>query len=344
MLNTEEIHELIALKQEGNYWDFKKQWYVENHEEDLLHDIICMANNLANRDAYIIIGVDEEHGYCVNDISTDPYRKNTQKIIDFLGNKKFAGDKRPIVTVEYVYYEHNQIDVIIIHNSTDTPYYLKERFRRLQAGNIYTRIQDTNTPVDCTADDYQAEYLWRKRFGMLLSPLDKMKLLLRKKEQWIDSPVYDNVKYYKFSPEYTIQYSYEDPENRDGYEFYFLNQTDHSPSWTTIELKYHQTVLDVYTGIFLDGGRHFSSVPEWDIVRLDCNMQRKVMYVYWIADSLNYIIHDFYYNSQNQEAVWSNQRLMDNVLLFSSDEEHEQFNQFVSIYWDYYGSIIFGVG
>ena len=53
-LQKEEILELISLKQEGAYWDFKKEWYEEGKQPDLLHDIICMSNNLENRDAYII--------------------------------------------------------------------------------------------------------------------------------------------------------------------------------------------------------------------------------------------------------------------------------------------------
>ncbi|MFR9257126.1 MAG: helix-turn-helix domain-containing protein, partial [Merdibacter sp.] len=52
-----EILDLISLKTEGEYWDFKGKWHDNN--ADLLHDIICMANNLANRDAYLIIGVSD---------------------------------------------------------------------------------------------------------------------------------------------------------------------------------------------------------------------------------------------------------------------------------------------
>ena len=47
-LQKEEILELISLKQEGAYWDFKKEWYEEGKQPDLLHDIICMSNNLEN--------------------------------------------------------------------------------------------------------------------------------------------------------------------------------------------------------------------------------------------------------------------------------------------------------
>jgi len=51
------------MHQEGPYWDYKKEWYGKEKEVDQLIDIICMANNLSNRDAYIIIGIDEEKNY-----------------------------------------------------------------------------------------------------------------------------------------------------------------------------------------------------------------------------------------------------------------------------------------
>jgi predicted HTH transcriptional regulator len=70
-----QIIELISLKQEGPYWDFKKEWYLKEKDSDLLHDIICMANNLENRDAYIIIGVDEENSYSLIECTEDINRK-----------------------------------------------------------------------------------------------------------------------------------------------------------------------------------------------------------------------------------------------------------------------------
>ena len=79
-----EIKTLIALRQEGAYWDFKREWYGEKHKGDLLKDIICMANNLANRDAYIIIGVDEEQDYSIRDVCDDPNRRNTQMMVGIL--------------------------------------------------------------------------------------------------------------------------------------------------------------------------------------------------------------------------------------------------------------------
>ena len=65
----DKIAELIFLKQEGEYWDFKKEWHSNN--ADLLHDIICMSNNLTTEDGLIIIGIDESNNYSIVDISSD---------------------------------------------------------------------------------------------------------------------------------------------------------------------------------------------------------------------------------------------------------------------------------
>lgn len=125
---TGEIESLVAMHQEGSYWDFKREWYGDNKDGDMLMDIICMANNLVNRDAYIIIGVDEESDYAILDVTQDTNRRNTQMLTDFIRGKKFAGDFRPVVTVEQVQLEDGLIDVIVVHNSTNTPYFLNVNF------------------------------------------------------------------------------------------------------------------------------------------------------------------------------------------------------------------------
>ena len=136
-------------------------------------------NNLVDRDAYIIIGVNEECDYAIHDVSQDANRRNTQMLTDFIRGKKFAGDFRPVVTVEQVHLDGGLVDVIVVHNSINTPYYLKEKYKGIFANNIYVRLQDSNTPVDKSADFHHVEYLWKKRFGMLLSPIEKVKLYLK---------------------------------------------------------------------------------------------------------------------------------------------------------------------
>lgn len=201
------VVELIARKTEGGYWDFKRSWHESN--ADLLHDIICMANNIENRDAYIIIGVANSGE--LNDITTDKNRKKTEHLISFLRTKRFVGQFRPIVKVETLSIEGNTLDIIVIENTTNTPYVLEEDYvekKKTQAdkdkvikqGNIYTRIQDTNTPVDKTADYDKAELLWKKRFHLNASPLEKFNYYIKDTDNWIfDS--YANELYYKYSSE-----------------------------------------------------------------------------------------------------------------------------------------------
>ena len=205
----DEISYLIELHQEGEYWDFKRQWYDSSKSADLLHDIICMANNLANHDAYIIIGVDDAN-FSLYDVVADQNRKNTQKIVDFLKDKKFAGDIRPVVTVKQVFIESSTLDVIVIHNSGQTPFYLKENFKNLKANHIYTRIQDSNTPKDKSADIDKVEYLWKKRLGILQTPIEKFEIYLKDTKNWINTSDYIMEMYYKFFPEYRLIYDFDE--------------------------------------------------------------------------------------------------------------------------------------
>ena len=263
-MQIQKIKDLIALKQEGAYWDFKKEWYIKEKKADLLHDIICMANNLENRDAYIIIGIDEENDYKIENVKDDINRKNTQNTIDFLKDKKFAGGIRPTVYVEPILLDGNYVDVIVIKNSYNTPYYLTEKYQGVFANNIYTRVMDTNTPKEKSADIHHVEYLWRKRFRLISSPLERVKYYLEKTDEWLNSPTdwVTSKKYHKYFPEFTIEYTLED--DGDAYQYYLFNQTDTRPHWREIRICYHQTLLDTLEGVCLDGGRYFTPVPLTD--------------------------------------------------------------------------------
>ena len=55
------IVELINSKKEESYYDFKQQWHSEKKDADLLHDILCLANNINNVDAYLIVGINDAY-------------------------------------------------------------------------------------------------------------------------------------------------------------------------------------------------------------------------------------------------------------------------------------------
>lgn len=53
----------------------------------MLHDIIFMADS---RDAFMIIGVDEEDKYNIKDVRKDKGRSNSQNVFDSLKLKNYS--------------------------------------------------------------------------------------------------------------------------------------------------------------------------------------------------------------------------------------------------------------
>ena len=334
MIN-DKIKNYISLKQEGSNWDYKKEWYSENKKADLLHDIICMSNNLVNKDSYIIIGVDEENDYNLVDLTQDVNRKNTQNIVDFIKDKKFAGGIRPIVYVKTIKIKEVPIDVIVIKNGYETPYYLVEKYQSVNANNIYTRIMDTNTPKNRSADIQKIEYLWKKRFRLIESPLERVKYYLKNKKNWVYSPGYSISfkQYYRYFPEFIIE-RVSAEEDRNGYEYYLFNQYDSTPHWYDINIYYHQTLLASFGGAGLDGGRYFTSTPLTSRIQLGNYHNCNIVYKYFVIDTLQYIIHEFYYEPDGDEETYSHNNFEECILIFKSCNEKNEFEKFVVNNWN----------
>lgn len=143
-------------------------------------------------------------------------RKNQQNVLDFLHQKpKWAGGFVPEVYVKNMTFSGKEVDVIIIKQSNNTPFYLLEDYKKINKslfkGVIYTRKGDTNTPKTQTADLYDTELLWKRRFGLLYNPSQRVKFYLRDISNWElveDSKSNDerisSFYYYQLDPDYTI--------------------------------------------------------------------------------------------------------------------------------------------
>ncbi len=215
------------------------------------------------------------------------------------------------------------IDVIMIHNDRHTPYYLAETYQGVFANNIYVRIMDTNTPKNSSADISIVETLWKKRFGIDATALERVILYLQSPADWVDSPG-ESRKYYKFSPEFIIENA---AAYRNGYEFYLFGQRDKRPHWYDINIYYHQTLLVTLGGAALDGGRYFTATPQTEDISLDGNrMNWDVSYKYFIKGSIDYIVHKFYITDDMDEELTSRRRFLECVLIFDSEIEESDIN------------------
>lgn len=342
---TNEIKYLISTKREDNWWDFKREHHHDKAE--LVHDILCMANNRPRRDSYIIFGVADDD-FSITGVENDLYRRNQQGITDILRNITFVGSTRPRIEMQTFTINNHEIDVLIIKDSLEVPYYLEKDYQDkdvknkngknygkiVRAYHVYTRVVDNNTPIDKQADLNDVEFLWRKRFGLLESPLDRIMMYLKNSNLWDCSPDnYNSEKlYYRFSPEFTIESIVDD--SKDGYQYYLFNQTDIHPRWYDINLYYHQTMLASLEGLSLDGGRYFTPSPRTDGISLTKYHHWDISFNYFIKDSIEQIVNEFYYHPYGDDETIAHDKFMDCILLFETNDEKERFKNYVFYNWN----------
>lgn len=154
---NKKIVDIINERRESATLDYKEMWYKSGQSSKMVHDIICMANNIHDEDAYIIIGVDDNGNVVGVDRAS---AKRSEEIPQALEIYKFAGGVRPDVELTTIFYMGMEVDVLIIKKTLNVPYYLEEDTGKLKAYSIYTRYNDKNTSTNGTAPYDIVKKLW----------------------------------------------------------------------------------------------------------------------------------------------------------------------------------------
>jgi hypothetical protein len=265
------VADLINRNREGNYWDFKE--FPHDNNGSLVHDIISLANAIHSGDRYLIFGVTDPAPTCEIkglDEST-PNRKKQNNIIDVLRTASFAGEIRPELELRTIQIDARDIDVLVVFDTPHKPFYLINDYpknaanRRVRANHIYTRINDTNTPIDKSADINLVEKMWRERFGLDLSPVQRMTLLLTTPSDWFKNIGNKNYAYHKLHAEYNITFG-EPRELMEPYSFFFPNERSF---FGTAVFRYHSTVLFELEYLYCDEMRHHLVVPNTRQLKVD---------------------------------------------------------------------------
>ncbi|WP_405199075.1 helix-turn-helix domain-containing protein [Christiangramia sp. LLG6405-1] len=317
------ISELINSKREGVFWDFKED--PHRNKASLLHDILCLANCNYNGDRYLILGVKDPKDNCeIKGLEANKIGRKTQvQLIDFLRAQKFAGDNRPEVEIHTLEINDKIIDVIIILNNPIKPYYIVETYRdqekKVEANNIYTRTNDTNTPIDKSADIGQIEKMWKERFGLDIPPLQKIKLLLRKPEEWFKDIGNKSYAFNLEFPEFRIEFS-ELKEFWETYSYFFTNPKSFLGTAT---FKYHSTTLFELEYITCDEMRIEFSAPSPTTIYLS---NSKVYYFHYELESANGAFLEFLTNNlSNLESRGS----YFPFIIFRNRQEREDFENYI---------------
>ena len=270
------IMELFNLGVEGEYWDFKeKPYFFEGQSDkdknkkkgDLLHDIICMANNLNNSDAYIIMGI-QDKPVRITGVKQFANKWTQESYQDFLQNLTWAGDMIPIVEFRTIH--NGELDVLIIKKSNRVPFYITKKCNKVRENQIYVRKGSKNTAIDSQAEIGDIEKLFEFRFGLIPYPKERVINYISDHGHWIEMKEDYETRswYYEKFPEYTIELS-RDPDNETlASPDYAYVQINCKSSWQILRVKYHQTTLMEYTAHYVDETRGIVVAPRFSSIKI----------------------------------------------------------------------------
>lgn len=321
----EEIMALIDGKTEGSYWDFKEKHH--DLECKLLHDILCMANNLEGRDAYLIFGVEDK---TCNIVGVEKGSKYTLIYFrQFLKERKFAGDNRPDIDFYNFEIENKQVDVLIIKKSNNTPFYLAEEFKKdgtVVRCSTYTRVNDTNTDINKTADIYHVEKLWRRRFGIDKSIKERYNLLLDSPEDWdVD---WDNRShaYHMIFPEFQMKLG----EFRNGVTPASVFYLDPNAEFASLKLYYHSTLIHETSLWNFDGYRLF--LPAESTGLASPFGVTVLYYLYYDLSTVNGQLFRIFTKDMLKKYDTSSRGVGgDSFLIFKDDKERKSFDEYAKL-------------
>lgn len=317
---AEIVFELISRGHEGSYWDFK----AVHHENaaDLVFDIICMSNNLANRDAFIIFGVNDS-GEIVG-LEKDANKRNGEHIRALLKDKKFASAIRPEIDFFSIDIGPlaNAVDVIVIKNTTNTPYYLTEKYsngsRTIRANHIYTRINDTNTDIDKSADINHVEYLWKKRFGIESTIWERYLKLLVNPAGWVMDWGNKDYAFNKFYPEYQMKHD----EFKSAWQPTAAFYTNPSMFEAKLFLYYHSTIMFETVIWAVDEYRKFIPMATNEYLE-----SLNIWYQYFDLSTVNGQLFSLFTNDYLDYSSRESRQIQ--FCIFSNKGERLDFNEYV---------------
>lgn len=189
----------------------------------------------------------------------------------------------------------------------------------VKANFIYTRIIDTNTPINKSADLICVEKMWLERFGLDIIPLERMKSLLKKPEEWFVDIGNKNFAYHKKFPEFRIDFSVP-TKVMEVYSFFFLNQQSNIYK---ASFKYNSTTLFELNFLTVDGMRFEIGIPRAQSISL---IQQSNWYYYFNLSSLDGIFHFFLRKGKIDQTSRGEKSPF---LFFNNPQEQKQFDEYL---------------
>lgn len=281
------VKDLIARTSEGVYWDFKRQYHAT--KGDLIHDVLCLANAEWNGPRFLILGVDGSD-FSVYGIERSSGRRTQADIAGLFRDnaRKFFQSRFPTFDLREVDVDGTLIDVLVIEDEPKKPYYLVQDIERVRAHHVYTRVCDTNTPINGSAQPHEIERMWRERFGLDAPALERARRLIEDSAAWTLREEKGFVcSHHNVFPEFTLRAaSVERPmDSSQEWTRGEIVTTGNKAIW--FELRCHQTLLRRIHYVSFDNGKKGMVAPDWEPIG-------KGRLYFYRADSVDYAVQRFW--------------------------------------------------
>lgn len=304
----------------------------------MVHDILCMANNRPRKDSYIIFGIDDTT-FSVVGVENDPNRRNQQGITDILRSVIFAGGVRPRIEIQTVCIDNHEVDVLIIKDSFDVPYYLEKDYQDkdiknndgkrygkiVRAYHIYTRVVDNNTAIDKQADINDVEFLWRKRFGIECSIIERLHILLSETDKWFFDWGNKKCCYHADHPEFQIIQINDMQQGWEPAAAFYTHPVMHLAG---LNITYHNTVIYETELWAFDQFRKFLPKAENSLVGQHANF----WYTYYTLDSIEGKMLKIF--THGNCDISSREPNYNQLLVFENEEDKQCFDSFILDHFD----------
>lgn len=282
-------------------------------------------------------------------MNNDDNRKDTQKLIDFLSSKELS-TATPKVIVESFIIKDKEIDVLTIFDTKRLPVFLKSNYKKGQKsiypGQIFTRIGDTNTPINTTANDPALEKLYRKRLRLDITIYERYDYLIERVNDWtyIDE---EQKLLYNFDPNFYILIvpCDEEEENRlyhtGDYYSWLVDSSSFPSEW---KINSHKSVIFMYgehkifeENSLLDFDRDRGITISPYVSYLDFP-KKDLPYNYLIKDSRIWKFMKLFSSAWDNcmsepfnSSYYSANSILENIVVYLDEEEKKDIEQY------YYG-------
>ena len=281
------VNDLIARKGEGVYWDFKREHHTS--KGNLVHDVLCLANAEYAGPRFLIFGVDDTD-FSLHDIKGSDRRRTQADIASLFRDNagKFFQSRFPTFDLCEIAIDGTLVDVLVIENEPKKPYYLVEKIEKVRAHHVYTRVCDTNTPIDAAAQPHEVERMWRERFGLDAPALERGKRCLEEPAAWTVREENGFVCcHHDVFPEFTLRAASAErhiDSNQEWTRGEIVSDDNHA-IW--FELRYHQTMLRRIHYVSFDNHKKSMVAPVWEPIG-------EGRFYFYRAGSVEYAVQKFW--------------------------------------------------